>query len=102
MKYDQVMSYYKRKDFNKKFYYNYKLKTSCRPFCVYKELSANAIKKWILKQATYISHSILAKLTKLIQLTMQATSDSFLQNRAISRANFIPVDQYGRQKNVPP
>ena len=56
MKCDQVMSYYKRKDFNKKFYNNYKLKISCRPFCVYKELSTSTIKKWILKQATYISH----------------------------------------------
>ena len=33
---------------------------------------------------------------------MQTTSDSFLQNRAVSRANFIPVDQYGRPKKCPP
>ena len=45
MKFDQFMSYYKRKNFIKKFPKNCGLKTSSRPFCVCKELSTTSIGK---------------------------------------------------------
>ena len=46
IKFDQFMSYYKRKQFIKKFYKNCVLKTSSRPFHVCKELSTISIGKW--------------------------------------------------------
>ena len=45
MKFAWFMSYYKKKDFFKKFCKNYGLKTSSRPFCVCKELSTVSIGK---------------------------------------------------------
>ena len=42
----QFMSYNKRKQFIKKFYKNYDLKTSPRPFCVCKELGTTSTGKW--------------------------------------------------------
>ena len=42
-KFGQFMSYYKRKDFIKKFYKNCDLKTSPRPICVCKDLSTTSI-----------------------------------------------------------
>ena len=45
MKYDQFMSYYKRKDFIKKLYENCGPKTSSRAFYVCKELSTTSIGK---------------------------------------------------------
>ena len=45
MKFGQFMSQYKRKNFIKKFFKNYGLKTSSRPFCVCKELSTSSIGK---------------------------------------------------------
>ena len=46
MKFGQFMSYYKRKNFIKKFNKNCSLKTSSRPFCVCKEWSITSIGKW--------------------------------------------------------
>ena len=46
MKFGQFMSYYKRKNFMRKFYKNCNQKTSSRPFCVCKELSTASIGKW--------------------------------------------------------
>ena len=46
MKFGQVMSNYKRKNFINKFYRNCDLKTSSRFFCVCKELSTTSIGKW--------------------------------------------------------
>ena len=45
IKFGQVVSYHKRKNFIKKFHKNFDLETNSRPFCVYKELSATSIEK---------------------------------------------------------
>ena len=45
MKFGQFISYYKRQNFIEKVYKNSGLKTSPRPFCVCKELSATSIGK---------------------------------------------------------
>ena len=45
MKFGQFMSYYKRKNFIKKFHQNCGLKTSSRPFFVCKELTTTPIGK---------------------------------------------------------
>ena len=45
MKFGQFVSYYQRKDFIKKICRNCNLKTSSRPFCVRKELSATFVGK---------------------------------------------------------
>ena len=45
MKFGQLMSYYKRKNFMKKFHKNCDLKTSFRPFCVCKDLNTTSIGK---------------------------------------------------------
>ena len=78
MKFGQFVSYYKRKNFIKKFHKNFDLETSSMPFCVYKELSTTSTGKWNLKQATYIRYT-LAKLSKFFQISTQISSDSFLQ-----------------------
>ena len=46
MKFGQLMSYYKRKRFMKKFHKTCDLEISSRPFCVCKELSTTYIGKW--------------------------------------------------------
>ena len=46
MKFGQFMPYYKRKNSFKKSYENRDLKTSSRPFWVFKELSTNPIGNW--------------------------------------------------------
>ena len=46
MKFGQFMSYYKRKNFIKKFYKKRRLKTSSRSFCVCEEWSITSIGKW--------------------------------------------------------
>ena len=45
MKFVHCMSYSKRNNFIKKFYKNWSLETSSRPFCVCKELSTSSIGK---------------------------------------------------------
>ena len=45
MKFDQFISYYRRKKLIKTFYKNYSLKTSFRPFRVCKKLNTNSIGK---------------------------------------------------------
>ena len=79
MKFGQFMSHCKRKNSIKKFCKNGSLKTSSRPFCVCKELSTASIGKWnFLKQTIYIRY-IRAKLSKVFQISMMTSSDSFLQ-----------------------
>ena len=46
MKFGKFVSYYKRKNFIKKFYKKCGLKTSFRLFCVCKELSTTSIGQW--------------------------------------------------------
>ena len=46
MKFGQFISYYKWKNFIKKFFWNCDLKTNSRPFCVCQELSTTSIGKW--------------------------------------------------------
>ena len=46
MKFGQFMSYCKRKNFIKKYYKNYGLKTNSRPVCIYRKLSATSFGKW--------------------------------------------------------
>ena len=53
MKFDQFMSYEKRKNFVKKFYQNCGLKTSSRSFCVCKELSTLLLENEIF-EASYL------------------------------------------------
>ena len=70
MKFGQFRSYSKINNFIEKFYKNYGLKISSRPFSVCKELSKTSIeKRKFLKQSTY--------------------SD-------VSRRIFIPVYRHGR------
>ena len=76
IKLGQFMSYSKRNNFIKKLYKNCSLKTSSRPFCACKELSTTILENEILKQATYIRY-VTAKLSKLVQINMLASSDSF-------------------------
>ena len=60
----------KKHDLMKKFYKNCDLKTSSRPFCVCKELTASSIGRIeLLKQATYIRH-VIEKLSKFVQISM--------------------------------
>ena len=70
MKSGQFMSYYKRKDFIKKFYKHCNLKISFRPFCVGKIKNNICWKKKLLKQATCITF-VLAKLSELVQISTQ-------------------------------
>ena len=46
MIFGQFISHYKSKNLIKKFWKNCSLKTSSRPFSVYKELSTTSIRKW--------------------------------------------------------
>ena len=68
MEFGQFKLYYKRKNFIKKWYKNCGLKTSFKPFCVYKELSRTSIGK----------RNFWSKLSKFFQISM-LTSDSLLQ-----------------------
>ena len=77
MKLVHFMSYSIRNYFIKKFYKNCSLETSSRPFCVCKELSTTSIGK-CLKQSTYIRY-VIAKLLRLVQISMLASSEFFLQ-----------------------
>ena len=78
MKFDQLMSYSEKNNFIKKFYKNCVLKTSFRPFCVSKELRTNSTRKWNIwsNLLTYL----IAKLSKVVQISMLASSDSYLQS----------------------
>ena len=46
MKFGQFISHYKRKNFIKKFYKNCDMKTSSRPFWIFKKLSTTSTGKW--------------------------------------------------------
>ena len=76
MKFGQFMSYYKRKKFIKKFYKNYNLKNSSRPFCAWKEKRNLYWKMKFLKQAPDISYE-LAEPSKLDKISILTSSNSF-------------------------
>ena len=79
MKLGQFMPYSKGNNFIKKLYKNCGLKISLRLFCVFKKLSNNlSWKMKFLKKSTYIRY-VIAKLSKLVQISMLASSYSFLQ-----------------------
>ena len=74
IKFGQFMSYCKIKHLIKKFFRNWGLGTSSRPFCVSKELSTISIRKWnFLKQATYIrkNRHVIGTLSKFIQISIR-------------------------------
>ena len=64
MKFGQFMSHYKIKNFIKKFCKNCGLKTSSRPFCVYKELSTVSIGKWNFWSKLLILDDLVASFIK--------------------------------------
>ena len=67
-----------KKNFIKKFCKNCGLKTKSRPFYICEELSSFYWKMKFLKQPSYIRY-VRAKLSKLVQISMLTSSDSFLQ-----------------------
>ena len=73
MKFGQFISYYRRKNFIKKFYKTCDLKTCSRPFS-----STNSISKPYLWGKLLIL-DIIVKLLKVVQVSMQTSSDSFSQ-----------------------
>ena len=79
IKFGQFMSYYKREKFIKKYYKNCDLKTSSRPFCVCKELSITS--NWKMKsfKQAFYTRSVLAKLSKFVQISSLTSSDCFFQ-----------------------
>ena len=79
MKFGQFMSYYKRKNFIKKFCKYCNLKTSSRPFCVCKELSATSIEKWNFWSKLLILGYVIAKLSKFVKISMLTSLHSLLQ-----------------------
>ena len=79
MNFGQVISYYKRKDFFKEFYKNCDLKTNFRSFQVCKELSTTSIGKWNFSSKLIIFRYVIAKLSKFGHISMQTSSDFFLQ-----------------------
>ena len=64
----QFMSYYKRKKIIKKLCKNYGVKTSSRPFCVYKKISLASIGKWNFWSK--LLRFVIAKLSTLIQISV--------------------------------
>ena len=69
MKFGQFMSYYKRKNFIKRFYKDCGLKTSSRPFLCLQRIKHNFYWKMkFLKQATYIGY-VIAKLSQSVQIS---------------------------------
>ena len=67
MKFGQLISYYKSKNFIKKLDKNCDLETSFRPFCVSKELSTTSIGKqnfW-----SKLLRYVLAKLLKFVEIS---------------------------------
>ena len=59
-----------------KFYKNCDLENSSRPFCFWKELSTSSFKMKFLTKATYIRY-VLAKLSKVVQISTLTSSGSF-------------------------
>ena len=72
------MSYYKGKNFIKKFCKHCGLKTSSRPLCLQRIKHNLYWKKKFSKQALNI-RSVIAKLLKFVQIIMQTSSGSFSQ-----------------------
>ena len=63
----------------KKIYKNYNLKTTSRPFCICKGLGTTSIGKCNLWITLHIIRYVIAKLSKFVQISMQASSHFFLQ-----------------------
>ena len=71
MKFDQFMSYHKRKNFMKKFYKDCELKTSSKQYCFCKGLKHIIYWKTnFLKDATCIRY-VLAKLPTFVQIALR-------------------------------
>ena len=75
MKSGQFMSYSKGNKLIKKIYKNCGLKTSFKLLSVFKRLSTTSLGKF-LRKSTYIRY-VIAELSKLVQISMLASSDSF-------------------------
>ena len=78
MKYGQFISYYKRRYLIKNYTKTASWKLVLGPFV----FPAHPLENEFLKQATYIRHAI-AKLSKFVQISMQASLDSFLQKDSL-------------------
>ena len=76
MKFGQFMLYSTGNNFIKTFNKNCSLRTSSRLFLVCKQLSTTFIGKWNFW--SNLPRYIIAKLSKLVQISMLASSDSFL------------------------
>ena len=70
----------KEKNTSKNFCKNCGLKTSSRPFCVWKELSIASTGKWnFWRKLLVLYRYVIAKLSKFVQISMLTFSDSFLK-----------------------
>ena len=80
MKSGQFMSYSKGNKLIKKIYKNCCLKTSFRLFKCFQKVKHNLFWKMnFLRKSTYIRY-VIAELSKLIQISILASSDSFKKN----------------------
>ena len=89
MKFGQFISYKKGEKISKNSTKTVTWKLVPHFFCVCKELSTISIGKWIFfKWGTYIRY-VITKLSKFIQISMQASWDSVLQPRTSFQVTFF-------------
>ena len=78
MKFGQFVSYLKEKILSKSSIKLRPANSFQTPFVLSKNLAKPLLENQILEQANYVRY-VIAKLSKFIQVSMQVSSDSFLQ-----------------------